>query len=295
MSTFCGHCGSPLRAGQRHCGTCGADVSTWDPQTHPAAPAGGPPTPAGLPADDDFSATVLRTSWDPPPPVRDQPAADPAGSGPAWAATDRPVLSESDRRGPVLPVVLAGVVALLVAAVAMIWFIRGGSGPSTTPSTVVAGPAAGSTPGPAAASATASVATVTVKETVPAPAPVTVTIPATPAPAPIPQPQAADRCVDLRWKEGNRNVCVNDLQALHNYHASRVGGTGLLVDGYFGPKTDAGIRALQRNLGLVVDGVVGPQTWAALCSTYTGATVPSDFPLAQARHAGCPGADYWHY
>ena len=135
MSTFCGHCGSPLRAGQRHCGTCGADVSTWDSQTPPAAPAGGRSTPAGLPADDDFSATVLRTSWDPPPPVRDQPAADPAGSGPAWAATDRPVLSESDRRGPVLPVVLGGVVALLVAAVAMIWVIRGGSGPSTTPST----------------------------------------------------------------------------------------------------------------------------------------------------------------
>lgn len=34
--------------------------------------------------------------------------------------------------------------------------------------------------------------------------------------------------------------------------------------GTFGPKTEAAIRALQREHGLVPDGIVGPKTWAAL-------------------------------
>jgi peptidoglycan hydrolase-like protein with peptidoglycan-binding domain len=38
----------------------------------------------------------------------------------------------------------------------------------------------------------------------------------------------------------------------------------LVVDGIFGPKTDAAVRAFQRSRGLVVDGVVGPKTWTAL-------------------------------
>lgn len=36
------------------------------------------------------------------------------------------------------------------------------------------------------------------------------------------------------------------------------------VDGIGGPRTDAAIRALQRDRGLKVDGIVGPQTWAHL-------------------------------
>jgi hypothetical protein len=34
--------------------------------------------------------------------------------------------------------------------------------------------------------------------------------------------------------------------------------------GNFGPKTEAAVRAFQRNQGLVPDGIVGPKTWAAL-------------------------------
>jgi peptidoglycan hydrolase-like protein with peptidoglycan-binding domain len=39
---------------------------------------------------------------------------------------------------------------------------------------------------------------------------------------------------------------------------------GFIVDGVFGPKTEAAVKEFQEGGGLVVDGVVGPLTWAAL-------------------------------
>ena len=38
----------------------------------------------------------------------------------------------------------------------------------------------------------------------------------------------------------------------------------LEADGKFGPRTEAAVRALQREHGLVGDGIVGPKTWRAL-------------------------------
>lgn len=60
-------------------------------------------------------------------------------------------------------------------------------------------------------------------------------------------------------RQGARGAWVSTLQQKLNakgYHLS--------VDGAFGPKTDAAVRAFQRSRGLVVDGIVGPKTWGAL-------------------------------
>lgn len=38
----------------------------------------------------------------------------------------------------------------------------------------------------------------------------------------------------------------------------------LVVDGIFGPKTEAAVKAFQRHHDLAVDGIVGPRTWKAL-------------------------------
>src|SRR3954449_6218208 len=72
-----------------------------------------------------------------------------------------------------------------------------------------------------------------------------------------------------------------DEEAVFRHPVVRRGSTGLAVrrvqkrlalagydtggvDGIFGARTEAGVKALQRDSGLAQDGVVGPQTWNAI-------------------------------
>src|SRR5690606_23048269 len=44
----------------------------------------------------------------------------------------------------------------------------------------------------------------------------------------------------------------------------------LTVDGIFGPKTEARVKAFQKAMGIAVDGIVGPQTRKYLFPPYPG-------------------------
>jgi peptidoglycan hydrolase-like protein with peptidoglycan-binding domain len=60
-------------------------------------------------------------------------------------------------------------------------------------------------------------------------------------------------------RKGNRAHPVRTLQ-----HLLRAREHDVAVDGLFGPKTEAAVRAFQDQKHLVVDGIVGPRTWSAL-------------------------------
>jgi peptidoglycan hydrolase-like protein with peptidoglycan-binding domain len=60
-------------------------------------------------------------------------------------------------------------------------------------------------------------------------------------------------------RQGAKEHPVPSLQYL-----LRARGHTVNVDGDFGPKTDAAVRAFQSQKHLTVDGIVGPVTWGAL-------------------------------
>jgi peptidoglycan hydrolase-like protein with peptidoglycan-binding domain len=63
-------------------------------------------------------------------------------------------------------------------------------------------------------------------------------------------------------RSGDREHPVRTLQ-----HLLRARNHPVTVDGIFGPKTDAAVRAFQMDKHLSVDGIVGPKTWSALIIT----------------------------
>ena len=69
-------------------------------------------------------------------------------------------------------------------------------------------------------------------------------------------------------RNGSRGDEVEELQALLNAKY----GFNLDVDGIFGAKTEAAVKAFQRAHGLTADGVVGPKTRKALGLEYTDTT-----------------------
>lgn len=64
-------------------------------------------------------------------------------------------------------------------------------------------------------------------------------------------------------KKGVKSGNVAYMQAALIVLGYDVGSTG--VDGSFGGKTDAAVRAFQKDKKLTVDGVCGPKTWAKIC------------------------------
>lgn len=77
----------------------------------------------------------------------------------------------------------------------------------------------------------------------------------TPEPTPTPTPSKKYPTV----KRGSKGAAVKTLQELLNQNGSK-----LAVDGIFGAKTEAAVKAYQKKHKLSVDGIVGPKTWASL-------------------------------
>ena len=61
-------------------------------------------------------------------------------------------------------------------------------------------------------------------------------------------------------RRGDTGQAVRNLQGLLLAHDHDPRG----IDGIFGPRTEAAVRAFQQAAGIAVDGIVGPQTWDAL-------------------------------
>lgn len=78
--------------------------------------------------------------------------------------------------------------------------------------------------------------------------------------APKPPAPDAPAVTYALTKRGSRGHAVRALQDALNIAGFDAGP----VDGIFGARTDAAVRAFQMHAGLSVDGMVGPNTWAAL-------------------------------
>jgi Putative peptidoglycan binding domain len=60
-------------------------------------------------------------------------------------------------------------------------------------------------------------------------------------------------------KSGSNGHPIKTLQ-----HLLRARGQNVVVDGEFGPRTEAAVKTFQASHGLAADGIVGPLTWAAV-------------------------------
>ncbi|MBN2362135.1 MAG: SafA/ExsA family spore coat assembly protein, partial [Deltaproteobacteria bacterium] len=96
---------------------------------------------------------------------------------------------------------------------------------------------------------------------------------------------------------GSRGQAVSNLQS----RLKELGFNPGPIDGIFGPKTEAAVRAFQRNQGITVDGIVGPQTWGklnnpnAVSSTPSGPQAPTGTAENFVQHALAQEGDRYVY
>jgi peptidoglycan hydrolase-like protein with peptidoglycan-binding domain len=80
------------------------------------------------------------------------------------------------------------------------------------------------------------------------------------------------RALIIQVRRGSQGDAVRGVQDEFQFrNLSGDPSKGLQVDGIFGPKTDAAVRAFQQAIAadvpsMAVDGIVGPMTWQALVS-----------------------------
>jgi len=94
-------------------------------------------------------------------------------------------------------------------------------------------------------------------------APTTQTVHATAVHSTNVQSATAPTQVVLVWPLVVRGNTGERVIALQNLLNQRIG-AGLVVDGIFGPRTEAAVRNFQARVGILVDGRVGNQTWPRL-------------------------------
>jgi peptidoglycan hydrolase-like protein with peptidoglycan-binding domain len=77
-------------------------------------------------------------------------------------------------------------------------------------------------------------------------------------------PPKADTSTHPTVKYGSKGPAVEELQQKLNKDMEKNGGTPLVADGIFGPKTKAAVVAFQKRNNLAPDGIVGPLTWGKI-------------------------------
>lgn len=83
-----------------------------------------------------------------------------------------------------------------------------------------------------------------------------------PTPTQTAKPTVSTSTATSLLKTGSTGTAVTNLQKTLNLYGFSAGA----VDGQYGPKTTAAVKAFQQAAGIKVDGIAGPQTLSALAS-----------------------------
>jgi hypothetical protein len=191
---------------------------------------------------------------------------------------DAGVVELAARRRRAWPVVATAAASVIIVAGAIGVLLANGDGEPAADRDLAAAQsavptAAGPTPASSAAAESSSPTTTIGVTTTTAPAPTTTVV------VPFgPPPLAVEVTTTMTSATNRRPVCPDytyrvdySLRLCDQGPAVRViqqrlvnAGSGIAVDGYFGPGTQSAVRQFQREHGLDVDGWVGPDTWSVL-------------------------------